>query len=307
VKKGAFVAVLAAGALLLSACSANSTDDKGTDTPADNGGATQTAPLHDQLPQRIKDAGEIIVANPLANPPYAFKDTDGKTLHGIAPDLAAALEPLLGVKFNWQDTPFPGLIPGLQSEKFDMIWGSITDTKEREAILDFVNYEKDGAVLLVAADNPDKIDSIESLCGLTASALAGSVQVTLLAEQSDKCEAAGDKAITTKEFGSVPDAEVAIRSGQASVFFAGMGAALYQAAVAKDASGNPEFTVVGPTYMAQVYGAGFRKDDNDLRDAIQAGIKMLIEDGTYAKVMESYGMSSAAVTADEVTINGGLS
>src|SRR5690606_38149793 len=106
------------------------------------------------------------------------------------------------------------LIPGLQSSKFDMIWGSITDTKEREEILDFVTYEKDGAVLLVAADNPDEIEDIESLCGHTASALSGSVQVELLAEQSQKCTDAGDAAVEVKEYGSVADAQVAIRSGQ---------------------------------------------------------------------------------------------
>ena len=294
--------VLAAGALLLSACSGSADAD-----PNGAGDGAATAPLHAQLPKRIQDAGKIVVANPLSNPPYAFKDADGKTLHGIAPDLAKSLEPLLGVTFDWQDTPFPGLIPGLQSSKFDMIWGSITDTKEREQVIDFVDYEKDGAVLLVAADNPDDVSDIESLCGLNASALAGSVQVKLLSDQSAKCVAGGEKEITVKEYSSVADAQVAIRSGQVSVFFAGMGAALYQVETAKDSSGKPEYAVAGPVYNAQIYGAGFRKDDTELRDAIQAGIKKVIEDGTYDKIMGSYGLKDAAITADEVVVNGGIS
>lgn len=302
-KTGAAVAAIAVSVVMLTGCSASADADSGASKPADS----STAPLHDQLPQRIQDAGEIIVANPLSNPPYAYRDTDGKTLLGNAPDLAKALEPILGVKFQWQDTPFPGLIPGLQSKKFDMIWGSITDTKEREKTLDFVNYAKDGAVLLVTAKNPKDISDIESLCGLTASALSGSIQVELLTEQSAQCTADGEEAVTVKEFGSVPDAQVAIRSGQADVFFAGMGAALYQVATAKNSSGDPEFARVGPVYKAQVYGAGFRKDDTELRDAIQAGIKQLVEDGTYDEIMDTYGMKDAAVGADEVTVNGGIS
>ena len=70
---------------------------------------------------------------PLSNPPYAYVDTDGKTLHGIAPDLSRSLEPLLGVKFRWVNTPFPGLMPGLQAHRFDMIWGSVTESTPRPA------------------------------------------------------------------------------------------------------------------------------------------------------------------------------
>lgn len=278
-------------------------------TAADSSSSEAAAPatsLHDQLPARIQQSGKIIVANPLSNPPYAFLDTDGKTIHGLAPDLSKALEPLLGVTFEWVNTPFPGLIPGLQSSKFDMIWGSITDTKEREKTLDFVDYEKDGALLLTLAKNASQIDDITSLCGKVASALSGSVQVQLLQDQSAKCSADGKGAIQVKEYGSVSDAELAVRSGNVSAFFAGMGAALYQVATAKDDSGNPVYATAGPIYSAQIYGAAFRKDDAQLRDAIQAGIKQLIENGTYAKIFDSYGMSKAAVTADEVTINGGI-
>jgi polar amino acid transport system substrate-binding protein len=281
-----------------------------TESAASDGASSSAAApavsLHDQLPERIQKSGKIIVANPLSNPPYAFLDTDGTTIHGLAPDLSKALEPLLGVTFDWVNTPFPGLIPGLQSSKFDMIWGSITDTKEREKTLDFVDYEKDGAMLLTLAKSAGQITDITSLCGKVASTLSGSVQVQLLKDQSTKCTSSGQGAIQVKEYGSVSDAELAVRSGKVSAFFAGMGAALYQVATAKDDSGNPVYATAGPIYEAQIYGAAFRKDDTQLRDAIQAGIKQLIDNGTYAKIFDEYGMGKAVVTADEVTINGGI-
>jgi polar amino acid transport system substrate-binding protein len=220
-------AVAAAFAVALTGCGSGSSDAATTGAAAGGASNPPAAKLNLPLPDRITKAGVINVANPLSNPPYAFKDTSG-TLQGVAPDLAAALEPVLGVKFKFVDTPFPGLIPGLQSGKFDMIWGSVTDTKAREALLDFVDYEQDGGILLIAKGNPKKINDITSLCGDAASGLAGSAQLTLLADQSTKCTAAGNKAVTVKTFQDIPSAELALRSGQVDTFMAGLGAGLYQ-------------------------------------------------------------------------------
>lgn len=296
---GALLAMTAAGCS--SGGGTGSSNEAASSAPKSS--TSGSASLADMLPAKIRDAGQIVVSNPLSNPPYAFLDTDGTTLHGIAPDLSKALEPLLGVKFKWVNTPFPGLIPGLQSGKFDMIWGSITDTKKREEVIDFVDYEKDGAVLLVKAGNPAGIQDITSLCGKVASALSGSVQINLLSTQSDKCTSSGGKAIDVKVYQSVADAELAVRSGKVDAFFAGLGAALYQV---KTAGGGTVYATAGPVYDAQVYGAGINKSDSQLSQAIQAGIKQLIKDGTYKKIFEKYGLGQAAMTSpDEVTINGG--
>jgi polar amino acid transport system substrate-binding protein len=288
--------------VISAACGSNA----GNNTKADNGPPAigSAAPLYSQLPERIQKAGEIVVSNPLSNPPYAYLDTDGKTLHGIAPDLSRSLEPLLGVKFRWVNTPFPGLMPGLQAHRFDMIWGSITDTKEREAILDFVVYQKDGSILLVKSGNPDRIADITSLCGKVAAALAGSVQIALLTNQSSACTAGGQPPINVKVYQSVADAELAVRSGNVSIFFAGFSAALYQVRTAGD---GKTYATTGPLYDAQVYGAGFRKEDRQLATAVQNGIKQLVNDGTYQKIFDQYGLGQAKLTADEVTINGALS
>ncbi|WP_028921451.1 ABC transporter substrate-binding protein [Pseudonocardia acaciae] len=262
------------------------------------------APLFAQLPDRVKNAGEIVVSNPLSNPPYAYLEADGTTLRGIAPDLSRALEPLLGVKFRWVNTPFPGLMPGLQAHKFDMIWGSISDNKEREKILDFVAYQKDGAILLVKSGNPNNIVGITSLCGKPASALSGSVQIALLNQQSSACAASGAPPVDVRIYQSVSDAELAVRSGTVTAFFAGLGAALYQVKTAGD---GRVFETAGPLYDAQVYGAGFRKEDRELSAAVQAGIKRLVADGTYRKIFDQHGLGQAALSEPEITINGAKS
>lgn len=287
----------AALALLLSTVGCDSGDSGGPQGTGATGDGT--AALHDRLPERIRDAGKIVVSNPLKNPPYAFLEADGKTLRGIAPDLSRALEPLLGVEFEWVDTPFPGLIPGLQAGRFDMIWGSITDTEEREKVLDFVDYHMDGALLLVQSGNPRQISGLDSACGLGVGALSGSIQIEMLEDQSARCEAAGRSKVDVRVYPDVPGGLTAVRSGQAAAFFAGVGAARYQAAVAPDA-----FDTAGPIYRASPFGAGVRKDDRALTEAIQAGLKQLVADGTYAEVLDRYGMGLTALEADQILING---
>jgi polar amino acid transport system substrate-binding protein len=175
----------------------------------------------------------------------------------------------------------------------------MTDTVEREEILDFVNYHMDGALLLVESGNPHEIDGIESTCGLSVGALSGSFQIEMLEDQGAECESAGDAPVDVRVYPNVPGGLTAVQSGQAAAFFAGVGAARYRAEVAPD-----EFDTAGPIYRASPFGAGFRKDDSELTEAIQAGLKQLVEDGTYIEVLDSYGMGLTALTSDQILING---
>lgn len=297
--------VIAAMAVLAAACGSG---NKPNAAPNPEPNAVAPAGQFDQalfamLPERIQQSKTINVANPLSNPPIAYLDTDGKTIHGVAPDLSKLLEPILGVKFNWINTPFPGLIPGMQANKFDLTWGSLTDTKEREQVLDFVDFQKEGARLMVAKGNPKKVTDVESLCGLNAAALAGSVQIDVLNQQSSKCQAAGKPPVNVTVFPALPDAELALRSGKADSFFAGLGSANYHARV----EGNGQlYEAVGPAYLPQVMGVGMRKGDGQLAQALQAALKKIVADGTYQQVLTNYTYQDLTLKADEVTINGGI-
>jgi polar amino acid transport system substrate-binding protein len=302
-------AAIAAAAVAITVAACGSNGSSGSDAGSAPGtGASTAAGKYDpalfaMLPANIQQSKTIVASNPLTNPPVAFLGTDGKTLNGVTPDLSKALESILGVKFKWINTPFAGLIPGLQANKFDIIWGSVTDTKDREKVLDFVDYQSEGARLMVAKDNPKKVTDIASLCGLNASALSGSVQIDLLNAQSTKCTGAGKGAIKVTVYPALPEAELALRSGKVDAFFAGLGSANYHAR----AEGNGQlYAAVGPTYSPQVVGMGMRKNDGQLAQAMQAGIKELIANGTYATILAKYGYQDLGLTADKVTINGGI-
>lgn len=298
------VALAVAGLVVVSAAACGSSDEDSTTA----GGATGTtavdksAPLYSMLPASIRKAGRIIVAAPLSAPPFVY--LDGDSLKGLAPSLSTQLESLFGVKFKWVDTPFPALMPGMKANKFDMLWGVLTDTKEREKSLNFIDYQRDGAVFQVKAGNPQKISGMSSLCGKAVSSLSGSQQTDLLKSEAAKCTESGKKPMDIRLYGSSSDAQLALSSGRVQVYFNSQGAAMHAANTAKN-----KFAVAGPVYQKQLLGAAFSKDDEGtkLSKAFQAGVLKLMESGRYKKVFEDARLEELAISRDQVKLNGGLS
>ncbi|WEZ85361.1 transporter substrate-binding domain-containing protein (plasmid) [Rhizobium sp. 32-5/1] len=160
--------------------------------------------IHDALPESIKSAGVIRIGGAFESFPQLVADSmDATKPTGIAAELTAMLAPVLGVKFEWVNTPWPGQIPGLQSGSLDALMGQISVTGERERkMFDFVPYFQASAGIVLDASNPRKIgEDVKTLCGLKIGAPSGSLYgQTLLGISEKYCskEAAGP--ITLAEF-----------------------------------------------------------------------------------------------------------
>src|SRR5215813_5157916 len=88
--------------------------------------------LHNMLPAEIKSAGVIEAATNAEYPPYEYLGSDGKTVQGIDPDLAAKVSALIGVKIKFVNLPWSSVIPGVQAGRYVMAWSDATDLKSRE-------------------------------------------------------------------------------------------------------------------------------------------------------------------------------
>jgi polar amino acid transport system substrate-binding protein len=191
------------------------------------------------------------------------------------------------------------LLPALDGDRFDLVAAAITDTTARQENYDFVDYFQAGQAIVVAAGNPEGITGIEDLCGKAVSVLVSSAQEGLL-NQFNGDECAGDPI----EITSLPtdqDALIQVQSGRAVATFTQEPVGRYNAA---QLGGGNAFEVANdeplfPNPLGYVFG----KEDTELRDAWQAALQSLIDDGTYAEVLKSYELDSGAV--DEATINAG--
>ncbi|MGI8681318.1 MAG: ABC transporter substrate-binding protein [Mycobacteriales bacterium] len=292
--------LIGALALTLAMLAAGCGDSNNTSTGGTASKDKQGNALAAKLPANIRSAGTIKVGSDVAYAPVEFFDTDGSTIIGIDPDLAKAMGDKLGVKFQFTNATFDGLIPAVRSKRFDIVMSAMSDTKKRQAELDFVDYFNAGTSILVKKGNPDNINGLDDLCGKTVALQRGTTQEDVAKAQQAKCTAAGKGPIKVLTFDKDTDALLQIKGGRAVADMNDFPVAAYNA---KTSGGGKDFEVVGEQIEAGPYGIGIRQEDTQLRDAIQAALKAVIADGSYDKVLEKWNVTKGALKT--AAINGG--
>jgi polar amino acid transport system substrate-binding protein len=279
---------LAAAALLLVSGCGSGSDNKST---------VKTAPLASLLPQAIRDKGSLVVGSDVAYAPVEFFDTDGKTVIGIDPDLGKALGDKLGITLTFQNGTFDGLITELtKSKRIDLIMSAMSDNKKRQASIDFVDYFTAGTSILVQKGNPKGIKTLDDFCGQTVAIQRGTTQDDVATAQAAKCAKTGKK-MTVLKFDRDTEALLQVKQGRAVADMNDFPVAAYTTTQSTD------FEVVGDQIEAGPYGIGVRKEDTQLRDALQKAMQAIIADGTYGQILTKWKVSQGAVTT--ATINAG--
>lgn len=254
--------------------------------------------LHDSLPDAVKKAGTVRVATDVPYAPFEMFVSEGKKeLTGLDYDLGQAIGARLGVRFAFTPQKFDGIVPAIQAGKFDVAMSAMTDNKERQAVVDFVDYSFSGSGIMVAKGNPEKITTLVDLCGKKVAVQAATNQLDLLKEHQKACEKAGSGEIGILTFPKDSDAQLALRADKVVAQVLTKPAAGW---TAKTADGGNAFEVVDDPaaaggYQASPNGIAVSKKLPELTDAIQKALQSLIDDGTATKIFEKYGVASIAV------------
>ena len=281
--------LLAVLPLALTACSGSS-DDSTVTPPSSSSSAGSLANL---LPADIKAKGKLVIGSDVAYAPVEFFDTDGKTAIGIDPDLGKAIGDLLGVKLEFTNATFDGLIASLKSKRIDLIMSAMSDNKKRQAEIDFVDYFTAGTSIIVKKGTTG-VTSLDDFCGKTIAIQQGTTQDDVAEAQKTKC---GSNKLTILKFKTDPEALLQVKNGRAVADMNDFPVAAYTA------QKSPDFEVVGEQIEAGPYGIGVRKTDTQLRDALQKAVQALIDSGEYAKILEKWDVKNGAVTT--ATVNAG--
>jgi len=277
-KKIAIAAALAAGALVLAQ----------TPTFA----ASSAASL---LPASVKKAGVITVGSDTTYAPNEYLDANGKAI-GWEVDLFNAIAADLGVKANFVSANFDTIIPAVKGGKYDVGLSSFTDTKVREAQVDFANYFVAGTQWASLAGKP-AVDP-NNACGLTVSAQTGSTEVDDLTAKSAACVKAGKKPIKTLSFDDQNQATNAVQLGRANALSAD--SPVTEDAVHRSAG---KLQLDGAIYGSAPYGMAVAKGST-LVKAIAAALQDLNKNGTYGKILAKWGVTPGAVKS--FTVDGAI-
>jgi len=251
--------------------------------------------LAEMVPQDVRDRGYIVGAASLAVPPLLYADDDANTPKGAVAEISAAYAARLGLELRIEKVTGGGAIPGVVAGRYDIV-ASAGDFKSRRDVLDFVDLVKGGTALLVKAGNPTGVQGFEDLCGRKLALAKGSIQEGEAADLSDKCVAGGKAAIELMPFPDSSAGILAMQAGRADVFWDDLAPASWRL---KQSS---EFAIAGKPQDLAPYGVGIPKEKTQLRDAIQASLQSLIDDGTYGQILAKWGME--AIAEPEALING---
>jgi polar amino acid transport system substrate-binding protein len=240
------------------------------------------------LPPDIAASKTLTVGVALGSPPDDFRDEKGE-IAGWEIDILRAATQALGLQLDLRPTTFDTLIPGLQAKRFDAAVGQMGITDAREKVLDMIGTLLANEEFAGLADTDIKVKTLEDICGVTVGTTRGSREFAFAQAYNPKCEAAGKQPINMLVFNDGNGAVEALMSKRVDLFWLGSTAVSYFVAQSKGRT-----KVVGTYTDISYIGVGMPKD-SDMTKALQAAIQHLIDDGTYQKIVQKWGLEAGAI------------
>lgn len=248
---------------------------------------TQWAAAAAQVPERLKTVEKLTYCSGMDSPPLASFDETQKP-RGLAVDLGLEIAKRLDNKqVQWRVIPFSGLVPALLAGQCDMIVDQLFDKPERRQVIDIVNYMYSSQAVVVPKGNPKALKTLNDLSGQKVAVLNGSTIKTLLDAHNDALAKAGKAPMKVVVYNTDTDAFQALRINQVDAYGTTVETAGYYAAMAPDL-----FEEGVPAFSRILTGLGIRKDDPQLTAAVQQVIDDMRSDGSYAKLLSTWHVSS---------------
>jgi polar amino acid transport system substrate-binding protein len=189
----------------------------------------------------------IKVGANVGNVPWEFEDASGKIV-GFEVDLMTEVGKRLGKEVSFENIPFQGLFPAVQSGRIDAAVSSITITQKRLASVSFAQpyYDSDQS-LTVMADSG--IKSMDDMKGKIVAVDTGSTGDMWATENQAKYGIA-----EIKRFEGLAPAMLDVEAGRVNGYISDIPALLYYV---KD---KPQFQVVERILTGEQYSVMFNKD-----------------------------------------------
>ena len=300
-KLKSIMAIALSSAMLFAtaACGTSDKADAGTDSAKGSDAATITSydvssvekddTIAALLPESVTKDGKLTIGTNPSYAPAEFLDADGKTQIGYDMDLARAMGNIFGLETEIVSSNFDTIIPAIGS-KYDLGIAAFTITKERMESVDFVSYFTAGMGYAVATGNPKN-----DLCGLNVAVETGTVEEEAINKTAKQCKADGKKDITIQSSKQQTDATTAVVTGKADVFFADSPVVGY--AIAQT---DGQLEQLGKDFDEVPNAIAIKKGDSQTTEAVQKAMQKLMDDGTYTKILQHWGVESGALDKAEI-------
>ena len=288
-------ALMASAALALGGCASN-TESSGPGTSTTEVKPTKVDEIANTVPEKIKSTGKLVVGVNVPYPPNEFKDPSGKIV-GFDVDLMNAIAATLGLTPEYRESDFEKIIPSIQGGTYDVGMSSFTDTKEREASVDFVTYFSAG---IQWAQRPGAGIDPNNACGKKVAVQTTTIEETEeLPAKSKACTDAGKPAIEILKFDGQDTVTNAVVLGQADAMSADSPVTAY---AIKQKGGKLE--AAGEIFDSAPYGWPVAQG-SPLAQSLQQALQHLMETGTYKQIASNWGVETGMI--NKPVINGAIS
>ena len=245
------------------------------------------------VPADIRAGGKLVVGVNLPYPPNEFRDASGAIV-GFDVDLLNAVARTLGLTVEFRESGFEAIIPSVRAGDFHLGMSSFTDTKERQKLVDFVNYFQAGTWWAQRVGSG--IDPM-SACGLRVGVTYAALQdTTEIPAKSEDCVAAGNAPIEKVVFVGQDELTKALIDGAVDAMSADSPATGF---AIKISGGVLE--PAGEIFDTAPYGWPVAKG-SALAESLLRGLEHVMQTGEYRTIATIWGVDKGMI--DKPVING---
>ena len=288
--------MVACSIIVLAACGGSSSSS-GPAAQCPQNAAKPSATTSPPPSSDLLKPGTLTVGSDVSYPPDEFypDGCNGKDADGLDIDLGKALAARMGLQFALVDQNFAGIIPALNTKKFDLIMSSMTITAERKKAVQFIPSFNVGESYVVISASTKSPQELKDLCGLKVAVEKGTTEEIEAGDANDPAKGGpcATKPIDFKnsDFDKDTQALTALHKGTVDVHYTDSPVAQYELLK------NTGFKIANkkPQNVAPE-GFAIRKDDSAMFSAIQAAFEAMKSDGTYKKLLDKWHLGDEDIT-----------
>jgi polar amino acid transport system substrate-binding protein len=213
-------------------------------------------------------------------PPFTEANASGEW-QGFEIDIAQALCAEMQVECVPTPIAWDGIIPALTSGQIDMILGSMSITEERKQTVNFSDRYYYTPSVFVAVKGSGIDTSPEGLKGKIIGVQSGTTN-------ADYVEKTYPEGVEIKRYNTQDEVNADLAAGRIDVMLADQLA--MDTLVKSEAGAEMEVLATAPADPAfgEGIGVALRKDDTELLEKVNAGIKSLLDSGKYDEIAKRY-------------------
>ncbi|MHA6643664.1 ABC transporter substrate-binding protein [Mesorhizobium sp. A623] len=217
-----------------------------------------------------------------AYPPFNFIQANGQ-ISGFDVEIGLALCKQMDVECEVIAQDWDGIVPGLIAKKYDFIAASMSITDQRKEKVAFTDpYYRSGFALVAPKDSPITDVSPDALAGKVIGAQAGTTQGEYMSHTFTKSD--------LKMYPTQEEVNLDLMNGRLDLQVSDYLPMLDWLKNSPDGAcckfvGKP---VTDPEFVGEGIAIALRKEDNELRENMNAALKAIRADGTYQAISNKY-------------------